>query len=215
MSISILLADDHHVVRQGLRSLLEAQPDLRVVGEVADGLEAVQLAELVQPDVLVVDVTMPGMSGIQVTRQVRRRSPRTRVVVLSMHSDAAHVLAALRAGALAYVPKESTADELVDAVRAAASDRLYLSPLLPERAIAGYRHRAEPAGWDGHETLTTREREVLRLAVHGLSSAEIADRLSISPRTVETHRAHLMQKLGLRTQTDLIRYALKRGIVPM
>jgi DNA-binding NarL/FixJ family response regulator len=213
--MTIVLADDHHVVRQGLRSLLEAEPDLSVVGETGDGLEAAQLVERLQPDVLVLDLMMPGLNGLEVTRQVSQRSPQTHVVILSMHANEAHVLEALRAGAAAYVLKESTSGELVRAVREAFAGRRYLSPPLSERAIEAYMQKAESAALDPYEMLTAREREVLHLVVEGHTSAEIAERLFISRRTVETHRANLMRKLHLRTHTDLIRYALQRGILPM
>lgn len=213
--MTIVLADDHHVVRQGLRSLLEAEPDFSVVGETGDGLEAAQLVERLQPDVLVLDLMMPGLNGLEVTRQVSQRSRQTHVVILSMHANEAHVLEALRAGAAAYVLKESTSAELVRAVREAVAGRRYLSPPLSERAIEAYMKKAESAALDPYEMLTAREREVLHLVVEGHTSAEIADRLFISRRTVETHRANLMRKLDLRTHTDLIRYALQRGILPM
>ncbi|MFB0536672.1 MAG: response regulator [Anaerolineae bacterium] len=212
---TIVLADDHHVVRQGLRSLLEAEPDFSVVGEASDGLETAQLVERLQPDVLVLDLMMPGLNGLEVTRQVGQRSPQTHVVILSMHANEAYVLEALQAGAAAYVVKESTSAELVRAVREAVAGRRYLSPPLSERAIEAYMQKAESAALDPYETLTAREREVLHLAAEGHNNAEIADRLFISRRTVETHRANLMRKLGLRSQTDLIRYALQRGILPM
>jgi len=212
---TIVLADDHHLVRQGLRSLLEAEPDFSIVGETGDGLEAAQLVERLRPDVLVLDLMMPGLNGLEVTRQVGQRSPRTHVVILSMHPNEAYVLEALRAGAAAYVLKESTSAELVRAVREAVAGRRYLSPPLSERAIEVYMQKAESAALDPYETLTAREREVLHLAAEGHTNAEIADRLFISRRTVETHRANLMRKLGLRTQTDLISYALRRGILPM
>jgi two-component system response regulator NreC len=212
---TIVLADDHHVVRQGLRSLLEAEPDFSVVGEAGDGLEATQLVERLQPDVLVLDLMMPSLNGLEVTRQVSQRSPQTHVIILSMHPNEAYVLEALRAGAAAYVLKESTSAELVRAVREAVAGRRYLSPPLSERAIEAYMQKAESAALDPFETLTAREREVLHLVAEGHTNAEIADRLFISRRTVETHRANMMRKLGLRTQTDLISYVLRRGISPM
>ena len=212
---TIVLADDHHVVRQGLRALLEAEPDFTVVGEAADGLEAVHLVERMQPNVLVLDLMLPGLSGLEVTRQVRQRSPQTRVVILSMHANEAYVVEALRNGAAAYVLKDASAAELVHAVREVAAGRHYLSPPLSERAIEFYRQKAQAATQDVYETLTTREREVLHLAAAGHSIAEIAARLGISPRTVETHRTNLMHKLGIHTQTNLVRYALRRGILPM
>ncbi len=212
---SIVLADDHHVVRQGLRALLEAEPDFRLIGEAGDGLETAQLVERLEPDVLIIDLMMPSLNGLEVTRQVSQRSPRTRIVILSMHANEAYVLEALRNGAAGYVLKDSSAADLVQAVREVMSGRRYLSPPLSERAIEAYLHKAQAAELDPYETLTTREREVLHLAAEGHSNAEIATRLSISPRTAETHRANMMRKLDLHTQTDLIRYALRRGILPI
>jgi two-component system response regulator NreC len=210
---TIVLAEDHHVVRQGLRALLQAEPEFSVVGEAGDGLEAVRLVERIKPDVLVLDLILPGLNGLEVTRQVSQRSPATRVVVLSMHAAEAYVLEALKNGAAGYVLKDASAADLVRAVHEAAAGRHYLSPPLSERAVEAYTRKAQAATLDPYETLTTREREVLHLAAEGHSNAEIAERLVISPRTVETHRASLMRKLDLQSQTDLIRYALQRGII--
>lgn len=210
---TIVLADDHHVVRQGLRTLLESESDFRVIGEAGDGLEAVQLVERLQPDVLVLDLMMPSLNGLEVTRQVSQRSPQTRVVILSMHSSEAYVLEALRHGAAGYVLKASSAADLIKAVREVTAGRHYLSPPLSEQAIAAYVQKAKEATLDKYETLTTREREVLHLAAEGFSNREIAERLSISPYTAMTHRANLMRKLDLHSQTDLVRYALQRGII--
>jgi len=212
---TIVLADDHHIVRQGLRVLLEGQPDFQLVGEAGDGLEAVQLTERLKPDVLIIDLMMPSLNGLEATRQVSQRSPHTRVVILSMHANEAYVLEALRNGAAGYVLKDSSAADLVHAVREVVAGRRYLSSPLSERAIAAYIQKASDVALDPYEILTNREREVLHLAAEGYTNAEIADQLSISPRTAETHRANLMHKLGLRTHTDLIRYALRRGILPM
>lgn len=212
---TIVLADDHHVVRLGLRALLETEPDFRVVGEAGDGLEATRLVERLQPNMLVLDLMLPGLSGLEVTRLVRQQSPQTHVVILSMHADESYVLEALKNGAIGYVLKDSSAADLVHAVREGAAGRRYLSPPLSERAIERYIQKGEAATQDIYETLTTREREVLHLAAEGHTIAAIAARLFISPRTVETHRANLMGKLGLRTQTDLIRYALRRGILDL
>jgi len=211
---TIVLADDHHVVRQGLRALLEAEPGFSVVAEAADGLAAADLAERLKPNVLVLDLMMPCLSGLEVARQVRRLSPQTRVVVLSMHANEAYVLEALRNGVAGYVLKESTAADLVQAVREAVAGRRYLSPPLSERAIEVYVQRAQATIPDIYETLTSREREVLHLAAEGYSNADIAARLSITRRTAETHRARVMRKLGLHNQTELIRYVLRRGILP-
>ena len=212
---AIVLADDHHVVRQGLRALLEKEPDFSIAGEAADGLQAVDLVDRLNPDVLVIDLMMPGLSGMEVTRQVRQRSPRTHIVILSMYSNEAYVIEALRNGAAAYVLKNSSAADLVRAVREVTAGRRYLSPPLSEGAIETYAEKAKSTPLDPYETLTTREREVLHFVAQGYTNVEIGDLLSISPRTVETHRANLMRKLGLETQTDLIRYALQRGIIPL
>jgi DNA-binding NarL/FixJ family response regulator len=165
--------------------------------------------------VVVLDLKMPGLNGLEVIRQLRQRRPPARVVVLSMYGDETHVLEALRHGASAYVVKGATAADLIRAVREAAAGRHYLSPPLSERAIESYFARAENAPLDVYDALTNREREVLQLAAEGLTNAEIAARLSISPRTAETHRANLMRKLNLHTQTDLIRFALRRGLVSL
>jgi len=213
--ITILLADDHHVVRQGLRALLEAETDFRVVGEAATGPGATDSAERLHPDVLVLDVMMPGLNGLEVTRHVRQRSPRTRVIILSMHSNEAYVREALRHGAAGYVLKDSTATDLARAIREVAAGRLYLSSTLSDLAIAAYGRKSAEGRDDPYESLTAREREILHLAAEGLSTPEIAARLFISPRTVETHRANLLRKLDLRTQTDLVRFALRRGIIAL
>lgn len=213
---TILLADDHRVVREGFRALLENEPDFQIVGEAGDGLEAVRLAERLEPSVVVMDLTMPGLNGLEVVRQISQRSRRCRIVVLSMHSNEGYVLEALRNGASAYVLKDSSSADLVRAVREALEGRRYLSPPLSQPAIDAYIERAQKGEtFDRYETLTSREREVLQLGAEGNTNAEIAARLFVSSRTVETHRANAMRKLGLRSQTDLIRYALQRGILPL
>jgi two-component system, NarL family, response regulator NreC len=211
--VSILIADDHAVVRLGLRLLLEAESDFAVVGEVADGLEALLQVERLRPDVLILDLVMPGLHGVEVIRQVRKRAPKTRVVVLSMHANEAYVVEALRKGASAYVLKGSAGGEVLDAVRAALNGKQFLSPPLSGRAINAYMEKAKISAVDIYDTLTRREREVLQLGAQGRTNAEIAQRLRVSRRTVEAHRGKAFQKLGLRNQTDLVRYALRRGIV--
>ena len=214
MPVSILLADDHHVVRQGLRTLLETYPDLMVLGEASDGLDTLRQVERFKPHVLVVDLMMPGVGGLEITRLVKRDFPQTRIVILSMHANEAYVIEALRSGAAAYVLKEATADELIHAIREAAAGRRYLSPPLSEHAIEAYALKSnDGASLDLYETLTTRERQVLHLAAEGHSSPDIAERLSISPRTAETHRANLMRKLGLHSQTELVQFSIRRGIL--
>ena len=199
-------------MRQGLRALLNEQPDISVVGEAADGPEATQMVERLKPDVLVVDMMMGGMNGIEVTRNVRKLSPKTCVVVLSMHADEGYVLEALRAGAKAYVLKDSIADDLLHAMREAILGRRYLSHPLSEQVIEGYLQKEEGAALKPHERLTVREREVLHMLAQGLNNEEIAVRLSVSRRTVEVHRAHVMHKLGVHNQVQLLRYAIQAGI---
>jgi DNA-binding NarL/FixJ family response regulator len=212
---TIVLADDHHVVRQGLRVLLETEPGFSVVGEAADGQETVKLVERLKPDVLIVDVVMPGLNGLEVTRQVRRRSPQTRVLILSMYANESYVLDALKNGATGYVLKDCNAADLVRGVHEVAAGRRYLGPPLTERAIEAYIQKALTKAPDKYETLTTREREVLQLAAEGYNNPEIAVRMFISPRTVEVHRANVMRKLGLHNQSELVRYALRRGIISL
>jgi DNA-binding NarL/FixJ family response regulator len=209
---TLLLADDHAVVRQGLRALLE--PEFRVVAETGDGLQVAGLAERVRPDCVVLDLMMPGLNGLDVARQIHQRLPQTRIIVLSMHPDEAYVVEALKSGASGYVLKGSNSEELIQAIRECAAGRRYLSPSLSERVIQSYIERfAASAAVDAYETLTPREREVLHLAAEGLSNPRIAQRLSLSVRTVESHRANLMRKLSIHTQAELIRYALDRGIL--
>ncbi len=214
--ITIVLADDHQVVRQGLRVLLEAELNFRVIGETGNGVEVVRLVERLGPDVLVLDLMMPGLNGLEVTRQIRKRSQKTRVVILSMHKDEAYVIQALKNGAAAYVLKDSSAVDLVKAVQEAAADRHYLSPPLSDPAIQVYMEKATSAATpiDRYDSLSSREREVLQLAAEGHTNTEIGKRLFISPRTVEIHRANMMHKLGLHSPIELIRYALKREILP-
>lgn len=212
---TILLADDHSIVRQGLRALLEGESEFAIVGEAENGLQVPDMAERLQPDVLVLDLMMPGLNGLEVTRQVRKRSPQTRIVILSMYAGEAIVLEALRNGATGYVLKSATSVHLMKAMREVTAGRRYLSPPISERAVEDYAQKTKGAILDLYETLTTREREVLHLAAEGYSNPQIAGRLGLSARTVETHRANLMRKLDLLSQTDLVRYAIRRGIVMM
>lgn len=211
--VRIALAEDHHIVRQGLRMLFEAEKSFELVGEAADGLEAIKLVETQKPDVLVTDLMMPRLNGLEVARAVTTHHPHTRVIILSSHADEPYVMEALRVGATAYVLKDSTAADLVKAVYEVVAGRRYLSPILAERAYTGYVQRPGESTLDVFETLTQRERMVLHLAAEGLSSTEIATRLFISPRTAETHRANLMRKLDLRSQTDLVRFAIRKGVI--
>ena len=210
--ITVLLADDHIVMRQGLRALIDSQADLQVVGEASNGHEALEMIQQKKPAVSVLDLMMPGLSGLEVTRQVWRIS---QVLILSMHADEAYVIEALRKGASGYVLKDATANELIQAIRIVASGQRYLSSPFSERAISAYIQRVKTGSLEPYDTLTTREREILQLVAEGRNSAEIAQRLSISPRTVEAHRASLNRKLDIHSQADLIRLAMKKGLLPL
>ena len=211
--ITIVLGDDHNIVLKGLRALLESQPGFSVIGEATDGLKVSNLAEQLKPDILVVDLMMPGLSGFDVARRVVKRLPKTRVIILSMYSSEPHVVEALQSGAMAYVVKDASPEELATAIREVSAGRRYLSAPYSNELIDTYLKR--PGGVDPYDTLTPREREVLHLVAEGMTSGEIAGRLFISPRTAESHRANLMRKLGLRSRTDLVRFAFQRGIVPL
>lgn len=210
---TIILAEDHHLVRQGFKLVLSSETDFKLVGEAADGLEAVRLVEKQKPTILLLDLMIPRLHGLDVTRQVRKESPETKIIILSMHADEPYVMEALRNGAAGYVLKDCTAGDLVQAVRTVVAGRRYLSPSLAERALTGYVEHPGNSDLDVYDTLTNRERLVLQLAAEGKTSAEIAGTLFISPRTAETHRANLMRKLSLRSQTDLVRFAIRRGLI--
>lgn len=210
--ITVLLADDHNVVRQGLHSLIDSQADLKVVGEASTGQETLQLVQELKPDVLVLDLMMPGLNGLEVTRQVWRQ---THVLILSMHANEAYVIEALKKGASGYLLKDTTAIELAQAIRMVAAGQRYLSVPFSDRAISAYLERAKTGTLDPYESLTSREREVLQLVAEGYATSDISAKLSISPRTVEAHRANLNRKLDIHSQADLIRYALKKGLLPM
>ncbi|NNE71081.1 MAG: response regulator transcription factor [Rhodothermales bacterium] len=205
--IRIILAEDHSVVRAGVRGLLEKVEGFRVVAETADGGDVEQLVQQHRADVLVVDLSLHGLDGIEATRRALRARPSCRVVVLSMHRSDAHLSRALEAGASAYVLKDDSFEDLVEAVRTALRGERYLSRGVPKSA-------GDSETTDRYETLTPREREVLHLVAEALTSDEIADRLSLSVRTIETHRANIMAKLGIRNQTRLVHYALQRGLIP-
>lgn len=213
--IRIVLAEDHHVVRQGLKALLQSEPDLEIVGEAADGLAALEMVEELKPEILILDWMLPSVGGMEVTRQTRERSADTRVLILSMHADESYVLRAMREGASGYVLKDSSATDLIEAIRACFRGERYLSPPLSEQTLARYSDRVDTGQLDPYVSLTPREREVMGMVAEGSTSHQIAERLSISSRTVETHRANLMRKLGLETQADIIHYAVRRGLVSL
>ena len=215
MSISILLADDHTILRQGLRAILEAESDFIIIGEADNGQEALTQIEALKPDVLVLDLALPDMNGLEVIRRMHHGSTHTQVVVLSMHARGAYVQEALKYGTKGYVLKGSDSKELVQAIRLAKLGHHYLSPSLARSSIEAQFQLTQTQRLDPLETLTNREREILPLAASGMSSSGIGEKLSISPRTVEVHRARILHKLGLQNQAELIRYTLQRGILPI
>ena len=214
-SITVVLADDHQVVRQALRALLAAEPELAVIGEIADGIQALELVARLLPAVLVVDLMSMGIGGSELIRRVRKLKLPTRIVVLSTAADEAHVVEALASGADGYVGREAIGADLVQAIRDVAAGRRYLSPPFSGRQLEDYSQRAAAVGTDPYASLTARERQVLQLAAQGLRNREVAERLGISPRTAESHRAKVMSKLGLRREADLVRFALRHGILPL
>jgi DNA-binding NarL/FixJ family response regulator len=213
MPISIVMADDHPIVRRGMLALFESQPDFSVRAVAGDGLDTVRLTESLKPDVLVLDLMMPGLSGLEVLRIVRDRSPQTRVVILSMYSSSPFIAQALQGGANGYVLKGCSEEDLVCAVREAAAGRRFLSPAVNQTAVSAYIEQSGTGPLDLHETLTERQREVLQLVAEGRTNAEIAARLGISQRTVENHRTALMQRLRLNNHMDLIRYAIRHRLI--
>ena len=213
--ITILIADDHPIVRQGMRNLLEADADLSVVGEAEDGLQTVQLAEQLKPDIVIVDMMMPRLNGLEAIRQIRSRLTNTRCIVLSMQSADPYIVQALKAGASGYILKDSGPNEVINAIQQVLSGKRYLSPQLSEKLIDLFVAKVEIDVLDPYNSLTAREREILQLAAEGFSNSNIAEQLSISSRTVEQHRQSMMNKMEFKNQTDLIRFALKRGILSM
>jgi DNA-binding NarL/FixJ family response regulator len=212
MPIKILIADDHGVVAEGLKHLIEAQPDMQVVGTVGDGREALRLAREAQPDVVLMDLSMPELNGADATRAIIERDSRCRVIVLSMYAEREYVRRALKAGASGYVVKRSAAKEVVDAIRAVYAGQRYLSPRVADVVIDDYtaEDKQDPLG-----RLSAREREVLQLLAEGRTGAEIATRLALSQKTVETYRARLVEKLGIRDVAGLVKFAIQRGIVSL
>ena len=210
--IRVLLADDHSLVRAGIRSLLGAMAEVEVVGEAASGEEAIELAGAKRPDVVLMDIAMKGMTGLEAAAVLRERVPEVRVVILSMHSGEEYVLQALRAGAAGYLLKDAATGELELALRSVMRGESWLSPAVSRQVVEGYVQRT--AGEAAPEVLTARQREVLRLVAGGKSTKEIAFLLNLSVKTVETHRAQIMERLGIRDVAGLVRYALRTGLLP-
>jgi len=213
-NIRVLLADDHIIMRKGLRLLLERQPNITVVGEASDGRECVELAQAEKPDVIVMDLAMPNLNGIEAARQIVSQNPHVAVAVLSMHSDESYVIRALKAGARAYLLKDSAESDLLGAINALSDGKSFFSPAISRLLVEDYMRQLERKGIeDSYELLTTREREILQLLAEGKSNKEVATMLNLSLYTVETHRTHILQKLNLHTVPELILYAVRKGII--
>jgi DNA-binding NarL/FixJ family response regulator len=214
MSIRILLADDHGIVRKGLRSLLERQPGMEIVGEAGDGREAVRLAENANPDVAIVDIAMPLLNGIEATSQMVKRNPAVRVIILSMHSDEDYLLSALNAGAKGYLLKDSAEADVVRAIQAVTHGTPFFSPEIAKTMLEDYMRFLQQRNLqDSYDLLTEREKEVLQLLAEGKSNKEVAGILDVSVYTVETHRTHLMQKLNLHNTAEIVLYAVRKKII--
>jgi two-component system, NarL family, response regulator NreC len=212
MTITVFLADDHQIMRDGLRTLIETQPGLRVVGESGDGRETVREVGRIKPDVVLMDIAMPGLNGIEATRQIRRKNPSVEVVILSMYTTTEHVYRALEAGARGYLLKECAGHEVVEALRAAKAGRRFLSGKISEEDVEDHRRRARGKTASPLERLSPREREILQLVVEGKSSAAVAKLVFLSPKTVETYRSRLMKKLDVDDLPSLIKYAVANGL---
>ncbi|HLE32001.1 MAG TPA: response regulator transcription factor [Bacteroidota bacterium] len=210
--IKILLADDHALIRTGIKNLLEGHSEFKVVGEASDGDEALQKAKSLSPDVVIIDISMPKLSGIEATRQIVKRHPSTRVLVLTMHENAEYVYQIFKAGAGGYILKNAGKEELIDAIRSVADGKRFVGRHVSELMISEYMKKAdERDGSAGQTALTSREREILELIAQGLNNQQIGERLFISPRTVDTHRTNIMQKLHVHDAANLVRYALEHG----
>ena len=210
--ISVLIADDHTIVRSGVRMLLEAEPDIRVVGEALNGIEALELAASLQPDVVLMDITMPELDGLEATRQLKARFPHMNVLVLTMHRSDEYFFEMLKAGASGYILKGAKTSELINAVRIVQRGEVFLYPSMTQKLVQGYLQLAD---WDTETepSLSPREKEIFQLLAEGYSNKEIADELVISPSTVHSHRGNLMDKLGLNNRRELIQYARRRGLI--
>ena len=212
--IRILLADDHTVMRSGLKLLLEREADFLVVGEAADGRAAIQLVEAISPDVVVMDVAMPVLNGIEAAARITASRPRTAVVVLSMHSDESYVLRALKSGVKGYLLKDSAESDLIAAVRHVMTGKPFFSPAISNMLVQDYIREIRQRGVeDSYELLTTRERELLQLMAEGRTAKEIAADLNLSAHTIDTHRANIMRKLNVNSIAELILYAMRKGII--
>ncbi len=212
--IKVVVADDHAIVREGVRMILAKEPDIEVVGEAGDGQEALDLVTKVRPHVVIMDISMPGMGGIEATERLRERHSDTHVLALTMHEDESYVFQLLRAGASGYVLKRAAAADLVQAVRASAKGEAFLYPSVARKVVEDYLRRVEKGEErERYDGLTTREKEILTHIAEGSSNQQIAEKLYISIKTVQTHRAHILEKLGLHDRTELVRYAIRKGLI--
>ncbi len=212
MKTKVILADDHNIMRQGLRSLLENQSDMEVVGEAGDGRTTIRLVEELSPDVVIMDIAMPDLNGIEATYEIARKQPRIKVIALSIYLDRRFVTEMLNAGASGYLLKSCVFDELVEAIRAVVTNRIYLSPKVTEIVVQDYIQYSKITNPSAFSALTTREREVLQLLAGGKSTQEIARQLYVSVKTVETHRRQIMRKLNIYTLAELTKYAIREGL---
>lgn len=212
--IRILLSDDHTILRTGLKMLIGAAGDLEVIGEAQDGEEAVELAERLKPDVVLMDISMPKMDGIKATAEIKRRMPAVKVLMLTMHENDEYLFRTIQAGGSGYVLKKAADDEVLDAIRHVATGGAFLRPAVTTKLVQDYLERVNKGEEsDSYGKLTDREREILRLIAEGHTNAQIAQMLVISVRTVESHRAHIMEKLGIQTRAELVKYALRKGLL--
>ncbi len=210
--IRILLVDDHAMIREGLRAMLSLSEDLEVIGEAGDGNQAIESVRSHRPDVVIMDIAMPGMDGLEATQRILRENPDTKVLILSQHDNDRYILPALRAGASGYVCKRSVGAELIEAIRTVRGGASYLPPAIADLVLRDYRQQRDHEQQADHCALSEREKEVLRLVAEGRTSQEIADLLSLSKKTVMSHRANIMTKLGMHNRADLIKYAIQLGL---
>lgn len=215
MSIKILLADDHKILREGLRTLIEKQQDMLVVAEAENGKMAVELAKKISPDIVVIDISMPDLNGIEATRQILDSNPRIKVIALSIHTDRPFIIEMFKAGASGYLLKDCSFEEVSNAIHTVIKNQTYLSPKIADVVIKDYLHKLPEKDFSVFSVLTSREREVLQLLAEGKSTKEIAYSLKVSVKTVETYRQHIMEKLGIRSVAELTKYAIREGLTSL
>ncbi|MBW1838294.1 MAG: response regulator transcription factor [Deltaproteobacteria bacterium] len=211
--IKVVVADDHTILRQGIKALLDNLEEIEVVGEAKDGREAIKAIEELSPDVILMDIAMPGLNGLEATRRIKKKFPKTKVVVLTMHTNEEYIFQILNAGADGYLVKETAFQDLISAINSVHRGEAFMSPSISKKVMTDYIQRAQGEERVGFDTLTTREREILQLVAEGNSNKKIAEVLFISPKTVETHRAHIMDKLNIHDRAGLIKYAIRKGMI--